>query len=287
MSSFVANIAGAVGSASQLFGYQLLGPIGEGAGSQIYRVRDESTGRVYALKHVVRKNDKDVRFIEQLTNEYDVSVKVGHPNLRRVVDVKLQKTLLRKVLSAALVMEWFDGTPLDQKLPKSNVEMIDAFLKVADALHAMHKHRFVHCDLKPANILRNTEGDIRVIDLGQACPIGTQKDRIQGTPDFIAPEQVRRQAVDERTDVYNFGATFYWCLCGQKLPTLYTAGQGENSFLAESLVKTARELNPLVPESLSSFVAECCRTDPAKRPASMAVVGQRLDIIRHGLCRVA
>ena len=120
-----------------------------------------------------------------------------------------------------------------------------------------------------------------MIDLGQACPVGTAKKRIQGTPDYIAPEQVKCLPVSVRTDIYNFGATMYWALCGRKMPTLFTVGKGENSILSDDLINTPKQLNPLLPESLSNFVMECTRTNPAKRPADMAEVIRRLEIIQH------
>jgi serine/threonine protein kinase len=64
---------------------------------------------------------------------------------------------------------------------------------------------------------------VKVIDLGQACAIGTAKSRIQGTPDYIAPEQVKCAAVTPQTDIYNLGATLYWALTGTHIPTLYTS----------------------------------------------------------------
>lgn len=269
-----------------LFGYDVIRPLGEGAGSTIYIVRDPVSGKQVALKHVVRKTDKDGRFVDQLLNEYEVGRKITHPNLRKIIDVKLERTLLRKVLGAAVVMELVDGLPLDRRLPENHVDLVSCFVKVAEALGAMHKAGFVHCDLKPANILFNpVSGDVRVIDLGQACPIGTQKERIQGTPDYISPEQVKRQPVDGRTDVYNFGATLYWCLCGKTMPTLYTLEKGENSFLVDAFLKSPHEHNPLVPESLSHFVMECVRTNPTRRPQSMQAIAERLEVIQIGLQR--
>jgi len=269
---------------TKLFGYDVVARLGEGAGSTIYAVRDPASGRRFALKHVTRKTDRDVRFVEQLLNEHAVGTKVSHPYLRRVIDLKLERSLLLRVTSAGLVMELFEGRPMDQLLPPSTVDLLDAFGKVADALGAMHAQRYVHCDLKPANVLRDERtGDVRLIDLGQACPIGTKKARVQGTPDYISPEQVRRQPVDERTDVYNFGATLYWCLCGQRMPTLFTLQKGENSFLVDTFIKSPRDHNPSVPEPLSGFVMECCRTNAEKRPPNMRVIQQRLGILRHGI----
>lgn len=270
----------------KLYGYDVIRPLGEGAGSTIYVVRDPNSNRNLALKQVTRKTDKDIRFVDQLLNEYEVGRKVTHANLRKMIDSKVERTLLRKVLSAAVVMELVDGLPLDQRLPSDYAELVRCFIKVAEGLGALHKAGFVHCDLKPANILYNPNtDDVRVIDLGQACAIGTRKERIQGTPDYISPEQVKRQPVDEKTDVYNFGATLYWCLSGQTMPTLYTIEKGENSFLVDAFIKSPRDLNPQVPESLSSFAMECVRTNPTRRPQSMQAAIERLEVIQIGLMR--
>jgi eukaryotic-like serine/threonine-protein kinase len=180
-----------------------------------------------------------------------------------------------------LVMELFDGQPLENSLPRQLPPLIQIFIDTARGLDALHKAGFVHCDLKPSNILINANAQVKVIDLGQACPIGTAKKRIQGTPDYIAPEQVKLQPVSIRTDIYNFGATMYWALCGRKMPTLFTAGKGENSILADDLISTPRQLNPMLPETLSNFVMECTRINPAKRPPDMADVARRLEIIQH------
>src|SRR5690242_11877938 len=80
-----------------LFGYHVIDLIGQGAGSLIYAVSDPASGQLYALKHVVRKTDKDLRFIEQLEAEHAVGQLVRHPGLRRTFDLKISKTLLLKV----------------------------------------------------------------------------------------------------------------------------------------------------------------------------------------------
>src|SRR5207248_1366007 len=123
------------------------------------------------------------------------------------------------------------------------------------------------------------------IDLGQAAKVGTAKSRIQGTPDYIAPEQVKCLPVTERTDVFNFGATMYWALSGRKMPTLFTLKKGENSFLVDSQIAAPHQLNPTVPENLSNLVMECVRTNPAKRPADMTELVRRLEIIEHAMRR--
>ena len=275
------------GSPRTLMGYDVVERIGEGAGSVLYAVSHPATKQVYALKHVKPETDRDQRFVEQLQAEFDVGRRVNHPGLRRAVDLKLNKNLFRKVTEAALVLEMFDGRPLDRGLPKRVSAIVTVFIRTARALDALHAMGYVHCDLKPNNILLGPTGEIRVIDLGQACPIGTAKSRIQGTPDYIAPEQVKCAAVTPATDVYNFGATLYWALAGQNLPTLYTLKRGENSFLLDQKLPAPRDLNPRVPEQLSDLVMECVRTSAPKRPQSMRDVLLRLEIVRHVLKKSA
>jgi serine/threonine-protein kinase len=267
-------------------GYEIIRLIGEGAGSLIYAASDPVTRQVYALKHVVRKNEKEIRFVEQLETEHEVGKQVRHPGLRRTYDLKINKSMLFKVQDAILVMELFDGRPLEFNVPKSLIHVVDVFIKTAEALDSLHTLGYVHCDLKPNNILLDDHLNVKVIDLGQAAKTGTAKKRIQGTPDYIAPEQVKCQPVTFRTDVYNLGATMYWAMTGgQKLPTLYTLKKSENSMLVDDLLPTPHKINPRVPEPLSNLVMECVRINPLKRPKSMNEVARRLEIIRHVLTK--
>ena len=268
-----------------LFGYDVIDLIGEGAGSLIYAVSDPNSGQIYALKHVVRKNDKDIRFVDQLEAEHEVGRLVRHPGLRRTIDLKINKNLIMKVTEAALIMELFDGRPLEFVKPPTTIGLVDVFIATARALEALHALGYVHCDLKPNNILLNDKFRVKVIDLGQAAKQGTKKTRIQGTPDFIAPEQVKCDPVTFRTDVFNLGATMYWSLTGKKLPTLYTVSKKENSFLLDAKIDTVAELNPRIPLPLSNLVMECVKTSPVKRPKNMNEVATRLEVIRHAVAK--
>ena len=272
---------------ASLFGYEVIQPLGEGAGSIIYAVSDPATRQVYALKYVQRLQDRDIRFVEQLQTEFDIGRRVAHPCLRRAIDLKVERTLLRRITAAVLVMELFDGRPLEFARPVNLADQVAVFIKTGEALEHLHSLGHIHCDLKPNNILLSNDGAVKVIDLGQACKVGAVKERIQGTPDYIAPEQVRCDPLSTRTDVFNFGATMYWCLTGgQKLPTAYTVKKsGENSFLVDAALKSPRDLNPDVPESLSSLVMECVRSNPARRPTDFKEIIPRLEVMHHVLTR--
>ncbi|CAN5460119.1 hypothetical protein BH09PLA1_BH09PLA1_08700 [soil metagenome] len=269
----------------KIFDYEVIDRIGEGARSFIYAVSHPKTKQLYALKHVKRATEKDDRFIEQVMIEYEVGQKCSHPNIRKLIEFKTSRNLLLKVTEIGLLMELFDGHPLEDSVPRSLSKLIQIFIDTAKAIEAMHAAGYVHCDLKPINILVGSAGQIKVIDLGQAAPIGTEKTRIQGTPDYIAPEQVKCRPVTIRTDIYNLGATMYWALTGKKIPTLYTvrkAAKGHGpSFLLDDQVASPRDLIPTVPELLSNLVMECVRSDPRKRPGDMTEVIRRLETILH------
>ena len=272
----------------KLLHYDVLERLGEGARSTIYAVRDPDTGREYALKHVQRLEQKDLRFIEQMQNEFEISKQFTHPNLRKSYDLKLIKTMLLKWSEAFLVMELAEGKTLDQRLPSSMMEILDAFIQAAQGLRAMHQMGYAHCDIKPNNILRNDKGAVKVIDFGQSCKIGTVKERIQGTPDYIAPEQVTRRPISVQTDVFNLGATLYWAVTGKPIPTLYTVNKkGENSFLLDSKIDTPMDLNPRTPPAVSNLVMECIATKPQKRPADMDQMIHRMELGKHILQKQA
>jgi serine/threonine protein kinase len=268
--------------------YEVLERLGEGARSIIYSVVDTNTRQTYALKHVERKEPKDIRFIEQMEAEYEISKDFTHPNLRRTFELKIVKTILLKVTDAYLIMELVEGKPMDVRPPTEMLDIVDTFIQAAEGLKAMHNAGFAHCDIKPNNILRNERGRVKVIDYGQSCKIGTVKERIQGTPDFIAPEQVARRPISVQTDVFNLGATLYWTVTNRHIPTLYTVNKkGENSFLLDATIDTPQDLNPRVPTPLSNLVMEMIATRPQKRPADMDQVLTRLELVKHILIKQA
>jgi serine/threonine-protein kinase len=277
--------------AQKLLHYEVLERLGEGARSTIYSVVDPGTKQVFALKHVVRAEQKDLRFIEQMEAEFEISRQFtdpagAHKYLRRSYELKIIKTLLLKVSEAFLLMELVDGKPLDVRPPTDMMDILETFIHAAQGLKAMHQMGYAHCDIKPNNILRNDTGLVKLIDFGQSCKIGTVKERIQGTPDFIAPEQVARRPISVQTDVFNLGATLYWTLTGKHIPTLYTVNKkGEHSFLLDTRFDSPQDLNPKTPQAVSNLVLEMIATKIQKRPADMDEVVTRLELGKHILLK--
>jgi serine/threonine-protein kinase len=274
------NVAGAGGKLpTSLFGYDVLALLGEGAHSHIYAVSDPKTGQVYALKHVVRRSEKDDRFIAQAENEFKIGALFKHPNLRRSLEFKLNKTLLRRVTDAGLVMEMVDGTPMQLEPPKTLKQALDCFIQASRGLGAVHYQRYVHCDIKPGNIMMTPGGGIKIIDFGQAVKIGTEKERVQGTPDYISPEQVKRRPVTERTDIYGMGASMYWALTGRRVPTMMNVAKADRSVVVAQDFASPFQINANLPRPLSNLIMNCVRVNPLDRPANMKDLGELLEQI--------
>jgi len=274
---------------SQFPGYKVLAKIGEGAASTIYAVQHARTKQVWALKHVVRRNDKDVRFIEQVEQEYAVCERLDHPNIRKVEKLIRNRKMFR-VVDVVMLMEFVDADTIDQRGDGDIRFVLDIFIQVARALTHMHERGFVHADLKPTNIMVDEQGVVKLIDLGQACEIGTVKKRIQGTPGYMAPEQANRDAITERTDVYNFGATMYWILTREVIPTALPPSDERKSLYSGALDANQVPLPPApsdrndaVPEALSALILECVAPQSTDRPQTMASVLRSLEAIRHEL----
>ena len=268
----------------ELFGYEVISQLGEGAASTVYVVNDKKSGQLYAMKHVVKKDDKSQRFFDQLINEFEVSKKIGnHPNIRRAVDLKFNKTLFGSIKEAGLVLDLVDATPLDRELNvrgHANIPWItDVLAHAARGMATLKLAGFVHADMKPENIMVSANGETRIIDLGQACISGTEKERVQGSPNFIAPEQMSRDKITFRTDVFNFGATMYWALTGKYVPTEYTRKKGLARGKAEDAPPPA-QLAPEVPADLSAIVMQCVRTKVMERPDNMQTVANQIDAVR-------
>jgi eukaryotic-like serine/threonine-protein kinase len=270
-SSTVRNLAGGA-LPEKLFGYNVMRRLGQGAGSMVFAVCKPGSGQHYALKLVQRQEADDDRFVDQLSNEYAVSRHFTQAGLRRCPLLRLKRGWGFKVVEAALMMDFIDGEALGVGGLPGLGELLDSMIQTARALHALHGMGYVHCDIKPGNILRARDGQAWIIDFGQACKLGTAKERIQGTPDYIAIEQVRRQAVSPRTDVFSLGATMYWLLTGKFVPTAALLTGEDTAALSRQDYPSPRELRPEVPAGWSDLVMKCVRMLPEQRVQGMGEV---------------
>ena len=263
-------------------GFTIKKRIGTGARSTIYLATDHQTKTDIALKRIIFERLEDSRVFEQTENEFKVAQRINPPYVRKCYKLKKIRKML-KVTEMLLSMELFEGKTLEDGPTLSLVDVLLVFRMVATGLNAMHREGFIHCDIKPNNIIISKAGAIKIIDLGQSCKIGTTKRRIQGTPDYIAPEQVRRKALGPRTDIFNLGATMYWALTGKNVPTLIPKKSSSIGIVPPRKYPAPHELKPRIPERISKLVMDCVKEDPTQRPANMMMVITRLDLIIHSL----
>ncbi len=274
---------GANVSVDELFGYKVIAFLGQGARSRLYAVKDRVSGDTYALKHVVydeRMGDKDDRFLKQVVNEYTTLREIEHPSLRRVIALK-RLTPLFQVTEVALVLELIDSATLEEEPPKSLKEYLRVFTEVADGLAHLHGKGFVHADMKLGNIMLPTPEPSshcsKIIDLGQSCKIGTVKERTQGSPGYMAPEQAAKDPVTEQTDLYNFGALMYRALVRDYAETVLVPGE-KRPRRPEQVPATMPPADRVagLDGDLSDLVMECLHLQQHRRPKSMIVVAEEL-----------
>jgi serine/threonine protein kinase len=262
--------------------FTIIRRIGSGARSTIYLATDELDGSLVALKRVIVEKPEDHRVVEQTELEYKVAGEIDHPYIRKCYRIRRIRSMF-KIRELLLSMEHFDGKTLEDSPTLSLGDVLLVFRMVATGLNAMHQRGYVHCDIKPNNILISKSGTIKIIDLGQSCRIGTVKTRIQGTPDYIAPEQVKRKTLTPKTDIFNLGATMYWALTGKNVPTLIPKSKNDTGLLKPPKCPAPHELKSQLPLGISMLVMDCVRNDPADRPSNMADVIAGLDAMIHSI----
>jgi serine/threonine-protein kinase len=263
--------------------FRIITKLGEGAGSVIYLGRDIRNGARYAIKHVKLHTPDDMRFVDQLKDEYECGRLLDHPVIRKVFELRYVRRRLR-INSAMLFMEYVDGMPMNApEFSRPIPELLRLFIRAAEGLTAMHKAGFVHADLKPGNTLVTAAGEVKLIDLGQASRAYHAKSRIQGTIDYIAPEQASRDILDPRTDVFGLGATLYRLLTGKAIPTDMNqhVSMLTTRWLGKSIQERDEELAPVpLPAAIERFIEACCHKEPARRLPDMRAVIERLDMLR-------
>ncbi len=265
---------------AELFGYKVLDLVGEGAASAVYAVMDTKSKQVMALKHVIRRTDKDQRFIDQMEQEHKVGSKLDHVNVRSIYKFLKNKPLFGPAKDVALLMELVDASTLDGNRRPNAADIAGYFSQAARGLAHMHERGFVHADMKPSNMMVREDGVVKIIDLGQACAAGVKKERVQGTPGYIAPEQAFRDTITPLTDIYNFGATLHWVLTRREIPCAMPSGtansQSAVSPLSIKLPKPPHEADRRIPAALGELVMTCIQVAPEDRVQSMSALADRL-----------
>jgi len=258
--------------------YRVATVLGNGAGSTILLISDRDLGKQYALKVVKRQDADDDIYVNQAKVEFDVSRRLNHEAIVKIYDLRVKRSWFR-VSGVELLMEYVEGKTLDEIEAPAVGQLVLIFIRVASALAHMHRRGVYHGDLKPSNIMLSKAGVVKLIDFGTAWIRGEEKNRVQGTPQYMAPEQANERVVDERTDIYNLGATMYRMFTGryaqQGIPLPGASGV--------RLLVPPIQVQPSLPEPLNATIMACLDLNPDRRPAGVADIKRELKAIARSL----
>src|SRR5262249_20870726 len=207
-------------------------------------------------------------FLEQAQHEFRVAQLLDHPQLIKVYALETPRDWLFRVRKVHLLIEYVNGKTLDTMKGLSVPRLVQIFVQVAAGLVHMHRRGVCHADLKPNNLMLSRTGQVKILDYGLAWVKGEPKGRVQGTPEYMAPEQARGGTVTEPTALYTFGATMSrlvtWRLPPSTLPA--TDGLPMDARTFHSLIKPVQECNPEAPAELCELIHRCLSFHPQKRP---------------------
>jgi len=249
--------------------------------SSVYKATDLKTGAVVALKVPLLKLESDPAFFSRFEREEEIGRALDHPAILKIIPVDPAARS-----RPYLVMEYLQGQTLDEMMqatrPLPENDALQIVSRLCDALDYMHTHDVVHRDLKPQNVMLCNDGSIRIMDFGIA-KAGSSK-RITfggfsptlGTPDYMAPEQVKGQRGDERTDIYSLGAILYEMLTG-RLPF-----EGPNAYAVMNARLVGdpvapRAYNPALRPEVEEIVLHAMARNPPDRYQTAAAFKADLD----------
>ena len=276
----------ALGPSSLTFGnYDLLGELGRGGMGVVYRARQKKADRMVALK-VMRDHERvSEEEKERFTVEVRALARVSHPNIVGIYEVGEEEGC------PFFTMEYVDGKPLSHRDRQEPMSAADAALlieRIAGAVHAAHSVGVLHRDIKPGNVLIDSEGNPKLTDFGLAKHLDqdsglTIEGSALGTPSFMSPEQAggELEKVTATADVYSLGATLYDLQTGQPPFRGETAGGTLAKVLKEDVIPPSKIRPGLSPE-LEAVCLKCLEKNPARRYATALELAEDLQRWRKG-----
>ena len=257
--------------------YEILGRIGSGGMSVVYKAKCHTLDRLVAIKVLKEEFASDENFVSKFKMEAQAAARLSHPNIVNVYDVVDEGNL------HYIVMELIEGITLKSYIEKKgfleNKEAIGIAIQVAQGIAAAHEQHIIHRDIKPQNIIISRDGNVKVADFGIARAVSSQTVNATavGSVHYISPEQARGGYCDERSDIYSFGITMYEMVTG-RVPF-----EGDNTVAValahlETPITPPSQLNPVVSSGLEQIILKCTQKKPDRRYSS---IGDVITDLRH------
>ena len=266
--------------------YRLAGLIGEGGMGAVYRARDTRLGRDVAIK-VLSNVTFDRERLLRFEQEARTAGMLNHPNLLTIFDVGNSGE------TPYVVSELLEGESLRDRLNRGPIaprRTAEIAMGIAQGLAAAHEKGIVHRDLKPENIFGTRDGRFKILDFGIAklsptasgdafkMKFSTEPGFVMGTVGYMSPEQVRGEDVDQRSDIFSFGAILYEMLTGQRAFKRETAVETLNAILKEE-PKDLVEIVPNIPPQFDRLVHRCLEKDRTQRFQSARDLSFNLEVL--------
>jgi TolB-like protein len=276
--------------------YEIVAPLGAGGMGEVYRARDTKLGREIALKVLPADVSANADRLARFEREARTVASLNHPNI----------VVLHSMEEAGgihfLTMELVDGQSLDQHVAADGLpvaRVVEVGIALADALSAAHERGVIHRDLKPANVMLTRDGRVKVLDFGlvklvemqsssdlsrattAAAPISQVGD-VVGTVPYMAPEQIRGETVDARSDLFALGIMIYELAAGRRPFTGGTMADTCSAILRDTPTPLTRVRADL-PDDLERIVFRCLEKNPHDRFQTARDVSRELGALRRSL----
>ena len=249
--------------------YEILGKIGSGGMSDVYKAKDHKLNRHVAIKVLKPEFSEDRSFVTKFRVEAQSAAGLIHANIVNVYDVGDEDGIYY------IVMELVEGITLKKYIEKKGRlgvrEAVSIAIQVAQGIEAAHNHHIVHRDIKPQNIIISKEGKVKVTDFGiaRAATSNTINSNAMGSVHYISPEQARGGYSDEKSDIYSFGIMLYEMLTGRVPFEGDTTVSVALQHIQDDIVSPA-ELVPDIPVSVEKIVLKCTQKRTERRYQNMS-----------------
>lgn len=249
--------------------YEVLGKIGAGGMSDVYKAKDQVLGRFVAIKVLKQEFSEDTTFVSKFHAEASAAAGLEHPNIVNVYDVGSEEGMYY------IVMEYIEGVTLKTYIEKkgqlSYKEAISIAIQVGRGIEAAHGKQIIHRDIKPQNIMISTDGKVKVTDFGiaRAASSNTIHTDVMGSVHYTSPEQARNGYVDHKSDIYSLGIVMYEMVTGRVPFDGDTAVAIAIQHLQEDMTPPSSFAKEL-PKNLENIIQKCTMKSPDRRYQSMA-----------------
>ncbi|MBV9957799.1 MAG: tetratricopeptide repeat protein [Acidobacteria bacterium] len=285
-----------IGAGTRFSHYEIRSQLGAGGMGEVYLAEDTRLRRAVAIKFITRHKEISPAAEKRFLREARAASQLNHPNIITIYEAGETDN------HAYIVMEYVEGQSLRELILGCDLKpqtTLDIALQISDALMEAHEHNVIHRDIKPENILFTERGRIKVLDFGLARNFSslvtdqdgptvvdslTDSGAIVGTLPYMSPEQLRREPLDRRSDIFSFGIVLFEMLTGVH------PFKGHNAFEIASLILNREEVRtdcfaPDVPPSVRALIARVLAKDRDRRFQTFAEVRRELETVLGDVLR--